>query len=183
MSASAAAHNPLLKEDVRPLILHLCAPSVLAMLAPSLGVLADALMVSGFGAAATAAVGLSFPLVALLQAVGFTLGMGAGSFTSRSLGGGDAEAARRAASSALAAALFLPAALGAAGFFFARPLLTLLGATEQNVGLSVVYARFVLASGPLLCAELVLSSLLRGEGRTWPHFFACASGGVLGVFL
>ena len=103
--AHAPAQREMLTEDAHRLILRLCAPSVLAMLTSSLGTLFDALLVSRSGAAATAAVGVSFPLLTALQAIGFTLGMGAGSFMSRSLGRGDARAAQQAASCALVAAL------------------------------------------------------------------------------
>ena len=96
MNSTDASPSPMLTGDVRPLVLRLCAPSVLAMLSSSVGTLLDALFVGGAGASATAAVGLSFPLLTMLQAVGFTLGIGAGSAMSRSLGGGDRESARRA---------------------------------------------------------------------------------------
>ena len=181
--AHAPARREMLEEDAPRLILRLCAPSVLAMLASSLGALFDALLVSRSGAAMTAAVGVSFPLLAALQAIGFTLGMGAGSFISRSLGRGDAQAARQAASCALIAALALSAALGALGFCFSGPLLRLLGATDAVLAPGVLYARYVLLGGPLLCASLVLSSLLRGQGRAWPNCFAYAGGSAVGLLV
>ena len=181
--ARAPARREMLTEDTHRLILRLCAPSVLAMLASSLGTLFDALLVSRSGPAATAAVGVSFPLLTALQAIGFTLGMGAGSFMSRSLGRGDARAARQAASCALIAALALSAGLAALGICFCAPLLRLLGATDAALAPGVLYARYVLLGGPLLCAALVLSSLLRGQGRTWPNFFAYASGSAVGLLV
>lgn len=183
MSTRLPAREALLTGDVRPVILRLGAPCVLAMLSSSAGALLDAFFVAGSGEASVAAVGLSTPLTTLLQAVGFTLGMGAGSFASRSLGAGDEESARRAASSALLAALLLPAALCAAGLCFMRPLLALLGATPATFDPGARYARYVLLSGPLLCANLVLGSLLRGEGRVWAHCAASLSGGALGAAL
>ena len=181
--AHAPAQREMLTEDAHRLILRLCAPSVLAMLSSSLGTLLDALFISRSGAAMTAAVGVSFPLLAALQAIGFTLGMGAGSFMSRSLGRGDAQAARQAASCALVAALAFSAGLAALGFCFSAPLLRLLGATDAVLAPGIVYARYVLLGGPLLCAGLVLSSLLRGQGRTWPNFFAYAAGSVVGALV
>lgn len=91
----------MLSDDVRTLTLRIAAPSMIAMIATSVCSLFDALLLSRLGTEITAAVGLSFSLLTMIQAIGFTLGMGAGSFVSRSLGRGEREEAQRAASTAL----------------------------------------------------------------------------------
>ena len=98
--------------------------------------------------------------------------MGAGSFVSRCIGQGRREAARRAASTAFFAALGLSALLLAAGLLFAAPVLRLLGAPESAVAAGLPYARAVFVSGPPLCGALVLSSLLRAQGKTLPNMAA-----------
>ena len=61
-----------------PLILKFAVPSVVSTAVIALYSLADAYFVSSLGKEAGAAVGVSFAIVALLQAVGYTLGMGGG---------------------------------------------------------------------------------------------------------
>ena len=161
------AKTDLLTGDVRALTLKIAAPSVAAMLAASVCPLLEALVLSARDASLSAAVGASLALILLEQTVGFTLGMGAGSFVSRCIGQGRREAARRAASTA----------------FFAAPVLRLLGAPESAVAAGLPYARAVFASGPPLCGALVLSSLLRAQGKTLPNMAAALVGSALGAAL
>ncbi len=177
------AKTDLLTGDVRALTLKIAAPSVAAMLAASVCPLLEALVLSARDASLSAAVGASLALILLEQTVGFTLGMGAGSFVSRCIGQGRREAARRAASTAFFAALGLSALLLAAGLLFAAPVLRLLGAPESAVAAGLPYARAVFVSGPPLCGALVLSSLLRAQGKTLPNMAAALAGSALGAVL
>ena len=121
----------LLAGSVAPLILRIAMPSMAAMLASSLCTLADALLLSRGSTPLSAAVSVSFSLLTLIQALGFTLGMGAGSFVSRSLGRGDKPSAYAAASTAFFAALALSVLLCVPGALFAAPLVRLLGSPED----------------------------------------------------
>ena len=177
------AKTDLLTGDVRALTLKIAAPSVAAMLAASVCPLLEALVLSVRDASLSAAVGASLALILLEQTVGFTLGMGAGSFVSRCIGQGRREAARRAASTAFFAALGLSVLLLAAGLLFAAPVLRLLGAPESAVAAGLPYARAVFVSGPPLCGALVLSSLLRAQGKTLPNMAAALVGSALGAAL
>lgn len=173
--------SALLTAPVRPLILRLALPSVIAMVASSLGALLDALLLCRSGAQAAAAV--SLPLLTAIQTLGFTLGMGSGSFVSRCLGTGDHQAARTSASTAFFCALAVSLLLCAAGFVFSNPLCVLLGASGSILPQASAYARYVLVSGPLLCMGLVLSSLLRAQGKTAPNMFSFGLGAAAGAAL
>ena len=175
--------SSLLTAPVKPLILKTALPSMLATISSALCALLDALLLARFGAGHTAAAAVSFPLLAIIQTLGFTLGMGAGSFVSRCLGSKEHEAAHTAASTAFFLALGISGLLCDAGFFLAAPLAALLGASGDALTPAAAYARYVLLSGPLLCLSLVLSSLLRALGKTIPNMIAfvscCAAGIVL----
>ena len=71
----------------------------------------------------------------------------------------------------------------AAGLLFAAPVLRLLGAPESAVAAGLPYARAVFVSGPPLCGALVLSSLLRAQGKTLPNMAAALVGSALGAAL
>ena len=192
-------HAILLSGDVRLLTLKIAAPSVAAMLSSSACQLLEALVLSQKDAALSAAVGASLALILLEQTIGFTLGMGAGSFVSRCIGQAGRpkppsapsasdrrqppESAEQAAGAAFFAALLLSVLLLSGGFFLAGPLLRLLGASENAVAAGIPYARYVLASGPMLCGSLVLSSLLRAQGKTLPNMAAALAGSSLGTAL
>ena len=178
-----ARRRKMLTQDVRGLTLRIAAPSLAALLASSLGSLLDALVLSRGNTQLSAAVSVSFSIQTMIQTIGFTLGMGAGSFVSSSPGRGEEKEARQVSSTALATALVLCLALCALGAFFTAPLLSLLGAPPEVLPAGVPYARYVLLSGPALCGSLVLSSLLRAQGRTLPNMAAFVLGSALGVGL
>ena len=184
MKNSASDVNHLLLDgDVRRLTLRLSTPSLLAMLSSGLSTLFDALFLSHSSSAA-AAVALCFPLVTIIQTIGFTLGMGAGSFVSRSLGREQPQPAQSAASTALYIALILGGALCLLGQFFPQALLRLLGAREEAVlAAAVLYARWLLAAAIPMCASLVLSSLLRAQSYTAVSLLAYGVGCAAGTLL
>ena len=189
------ADTALLSGDARLLTLKIAAPGVTAMLASSACQLFEALVLAQNDTPLSAAVGACLALILLEQTVGFTLGMGAGSFVSRCIGQSSVrhtsssarqshrEAAGRAAGAAFFSALLLSGLLLIGGFFLAAPLLRLLGAPESAVSAGVPYARYVLASGPPLCGGLVLGSLLRAQGKTLPNMAAALVGSSLGAAL
>lgn len=176
----AQAHA-LLEEDVRALTLRLALPGLLAMTATGAATLLDALMLSRMGGAQTAAAAVGFPLLTLFQTIGFTLGMGAGCTVSQALGRGDEDTPRRAGTLALLLALIVSLPLSALGLAFTRPLVRLLGAAPALEAEAVRYVRALLLCGPLLCASLVLGSLLRARGRLRDYAAAHALGAALGA--
>ena len=82
-------------EPVHRVILSLAAPTVLSMLVISAYSIVDTFFVTRLGSRATGAVGITFALVAWIQAVGYTVGMGAGSLVSRLLGKKEKEQAEQ----------------------------------------------------------------------------------------
>ena len=63
--------------------------------------MADTYFVSQINTSASGAVGIVFSAMAIIQAVGFTVGMGSGSIAARLLGQGEQEQADTYASSAV----------------------------------------------------------------------------------
>ena len=173
----------LLSGDARMLTLRLSVPSLLAMLSTGLCTLLDALYAARAGTALSGAMSVCFPLLTLIQTVGFTLGMGAGSHVSRCLGTDDRQSARQAASTALMLALALGLLLAAAGALFALPVAQLLGAPQEALPVCAAYARWVLLSAPAQCVGLTLSSLLRGQGNTRANMIAYVAASALGAAL
>ena len=156
----ASLPHVLLEHRPSRLVLRLAFPSMAAMLASSLASLTDALFLSRVSSSLASAAAYCLPLISLIQTVGFTLGMGAGSFVSRRLTDRDTNRSESAASTALAAALALGALICLLGQLFPSSLLRLLGAQKNDLPAMIAYVRFLLAGAPITCASLVLSSLL-----------------------
>ena len=94
----AAKFKQMTEEPVDKLILGLAIPTIASMLITSIYNMADTYFVGKIGTSATGAVGVIFPLMTIIQAVGFFFGQGSGNYISRMLGAQHrAEAERMAA--------------------------------------------------------------------------------------
>ena len=170
-------------EPVHRVILSLAVPTVLSMLVISAYSIVDTFFVTRLGSRATGAVGITFALVAWIQAVGYTVGMGAGSLVSRLLGKKEKEQAEQIANSAIMSGLLLGLISLGAGLIFLTPLLKLSGATTELLPYAREYALFVLLSAPFTIETLVLGTLLRAQGRAKASMAGMVTGGILDIIL
>lgn len=165
------------------LIGRLAAPTMVSMMTTSIYNMADTFFVGQLGTSATGAVGVVFSLMAIIQAVGFTFGMGAGSCISRLLGQRKEEEAGRMLSTAFFTAVFAGLLITAGGLAFLKPLMKLLGATDTILPFACDYARYILLGAPWMCAVFVMNNCLRSEGQAFLSMMGVASGGVLNCVL
>ena len=167
------------------LIVGLGIPTTLSMMVTSLYNLADTAFVSMLGNdSVTAAVSNLLALMSIIQAIGFTYGMGSGSLVSRLLGKRDRAGADRVASSAFFIALISGLLILAAGFIFLTPMLKLFGSMEADVlHYSKEYARYILIAAPFMCMSFVLNNVLRAEGKAVFSMIGLIVGAVVNVGL
>ena len=116
------------KTPISRLVIGLGIPTMLSMMVTSLYNLADTYFVSLIGDdAVTAAVSNLLALMSIIQAIGFTFGMGSGSIVSKLLGKRDREGADRVTSSALFISGISGLLILIFGFIFLTPLMRLFG--------------------------------------------------------
>lgn len=177
-------HRKMIETGIPKLVLNLAIPTIIAMLVSSLYNMADTYFVGLMGSAsATAGVGVVFPLMALLQAVGFMLGHGSGNHISRSLGAQDAQGAERMAATGFFSALIAGAALGVLGIIFLEPLTYLLGSTPTIAPYAMEYMLYILLGAPWFVSSLVLNNQLRFQGSAFYSMIGITAGAVLNVSL
>lgn len=152
--------------SVPGLIASLAAPAVAGMLVSAAYNLVDAYYVGRVGTGASAAVGVVFSLESFLQALGYTLGMGAAGQLSRLLGEKQNREADAVLSTAVISAVAVGAAVAALGLCFLAPLMRFLGAIPPVLPYAMAYAAWLLPGAPLMCASFVLNCGLRAEGKT-----------------
>ena len=92
---SEQQRDRMLHTPIPRLILSLCLPTLATQLISVFYNTADTYFVSKLSTSASAAVGVVFSLMSIIQAFGFGIGMGCGSIISRSLGGKDNDRADR----------------------------------------------------------------------------------------
>ena len=167
------------------LIISLGIPTTLSMMVTSLYNLADTYFVSLIGNdSVTAAVSNLLALMSIIQAVGFTFGMGSGAIVSRLLGKRDREGADRVTSSAFFIAFISGLLILTFGFIFLTPMLKLFGSKNPEVLVySKQYARFVLISAPFMCMSFVMNNVLRAEGKAVFSMIGLITGAVINVVL
>ena len=176
-------YNKMVNTPVWKLITMLAIPTVISMLVTSLYNMADTFFVSQLGTEASAAVGIVFPIMSIIQACGFTLGMGSGSLVSIRLGQKRNEEASIISSTAFFAALGLGILITCFGNLFAQAVLSFVGASESVLPYAKDYANYIFWGAPFMCASFVLNNDLRSEGKAFLSMIALTTGGVLNMIL
>lgn len=154
----------LTRTPVPRLICSLAVPTILSMLVTGIYNSADTYFVGRISTQATAAVGLVFSVMTIIQAMGFFCGQGSGNYLARLLGAGKRRDAEEIAMTGLFLAFLLGLFVALFGNLFALSLARLLGATEESQGDTVAYLRIILLGAPVMMSQFVINNQLRFQG-------------------
>lgn len=176
-------YDQMINTPIPALIGRLSVPTIISMLITSFYNMADTFFVGRINTSATAAVGVVFSLMAVIQALGFSFGHGSGNYISRKLGSQELEDAEKMAATGFISALLAGAVVTVAGLLFLTPLVRLLGATDTIVPYAVDYTRFILIGAPWMTASLVLNNQLRFQGSAFYAMIGITTGAVLNIVL
>lgn len=165
------------------LVTRLAVPTIISMLVTAFYNMADTFFVGRIGTSASAAVGVVFSLMAIIQACGFFFGHGSGNYISRALGAHDDADAARMAATGFFCAMIAGAVLAVAGIACIRPLARLLGSTETILPYAVDYMRVILIGAPWMMASLVLNNQLRFQGSAFYSMIGIATGAIINIGL
>ena len=86
MKAKRDNYTFLTEGPIHQVIFTMAIPTIISMLSTSMYNLADTYFVGSINTQSVAAVGVSFAMMSVVQAVGFFYGHGAGNYVSRQLG-------------------------------------------------------------------------------------------------
>ena len=168
---------------VEKLILSLAFPSIAMMLISALYNMADTYFVSSLGTSQVAAVGIAFPLMAIVQAIAFLFGQGSGAYVARALGSGNNEGASRMIATGFVSGFIFMAILAIAGLIGIKPLVRALGATETIMPHAVEYVLFILLASPWMVSAMIMNQMLRFQGSAMIAMVGMLTGAVLNIFL
>ena len=181
MTQTELHYKKMTRTPVEKLIIRLSIPTIISMLISNVYNLVDTYFVGTLGVSASGAVGVVFTLMTILQAIGFTLGHGAGSVTSRLLAQKDVKTASDYVSTSFFLALFSGLMLTLIGIPLSAPLMRLLGSTETILPYAQDYGVWILAAAPVMIGSLVLNNVLRYEGKAFYGMIGLTIGGVLNM--
>ena len=123
-----------------------------------------------------------FSAMAMIQAIGFTLGWGAG-ITSRVRWETETGEAEKSAATAFFTALIIGTLISMVGLMYLRPLVFLLGATETIAPYAMDYGIYILIAAPFMMSSFVMNNILRAQEMPCIPMIGITAGGILNMIL
>lgn len=173
----------LTTEPIPKLVRELSIPTMVSMMVTAFYNMADTAFVGRLDNQSTAAVGVAFSAMAMIQAISFLFGHGSGNYISRQLGARNYEDARHMAATSFFTAFASGVVLGILGILFVTPLSRLLGSTPTILPYTVRYLRVIFVGTPFIMCSFVLNNHLRFQGNASVAMIGIVTGAVANVLL
>ena len=122
-------------------------------------------------------------MMAVIQAVGFFYGHGAGNYISRKLGAKEEENARKMAATGFVLSFLTGLAIAILGQLFLTPLCLILGSTPTILPYTERYLGIILLGAPFMTTSLTLNNMMRFQGNTMYAMKGIMSGVLLNLIL
>lgn len=176
-------YEQLTTAPIAGVITRLAIPTIISMLVTAFYNMADTYFVGKINTQSTAAVGIVFSLMSIIQAVGFFFGHGSGNYISRRLGARDVANAEKMAATGFFMAFFTGCVLAVLGLLFLTPLSLMLGSTPTILPYTERYLGIILTGTPFMASSLVLNNQIRFQGNAAYAMVGIVSGAILNVVL
>ena len=173
----------LTEAPVHKVVFTMAIPTIISMLSTSMYNLADTYFVGSINTQSVAAVGISFAMMAVIQAVGFFYGHGAGNYISRKLGAKEEENARKMAATGFVLSFLTGLVIAILGQLFLTPLCLTLGSTPTILPYTERYLGIILLGAPFMTTSLTLNNMMRFQGNTMYAMKGIMSGVLLNLIL
>lgn len=168
---------------VHRVILSMAVPTIISMLVTSIYGMVDTYYVGKINTQSTAAVGISFSIMTIIQAIGFFFGHGSGNYISRCLGSKDTEKASCMAATGLTYSFSFGLLLAVVGLVFLRDICIFLGSTETILPYTERYLGIILCGAPFMTSSFTLNNQMRFQGNARYAMYGILSGVLLNVVL
>lgn len=170
-------------QPVERLVCEMAVPSMVCMLATGFYNVVDTFFVGKIDTQSTAALGIVFVYMTLLQAISFFLGQGSGIFISNALGARKFREAETMAATGFFSAIILTTLMAICGFLFMDPLLRFFGSTETILPVARPYFGYILLCSPFMSGVFVMNNQMRLQGNAMLSMIGILSGVVLNIAL
>ena len=170
-------------KSVPPLICELAVPTIISMLVTAFYNMADTFFVGKINTQSTAAVGIVFTVMALIQSCGFFFGHGTGNYISRKLGAREYKDAGVMAATGFFLAFICGVIFAVLGLIFLDPLAVALGSTPTILPYTRDYLRIILIGTPFMMSSFVLNNQLRFQGSASYAMVGIVTGAVVNIIL
>lgn len=141
-------------------------PSIVGMLSNSLYAVVDRVFVGqGVGSLAIAATTVAFPIMLIMMAVAFLIGIGATALISIRLGEQKLGEAEKVAGNATALLIILPVCLSAIYLLFPVPILTAFGASSDVMPFALDFMHIIMLGSVFGALGMGMNNFIRAEGN------------------
>lgn len=183
MKAKQSKYEMMTSGKIPAIVTRLALPSIVSVLITSIYNLADTAFVGKISTQATAAVGVVFAYMSLIQAFAFFFGHGAGNYISRALGAKEEGKAESMAANGFFSCFITGLLFMTLGLVFMNPLLRLMGATETILPDARSYFLYIAIASPFIMTSLVLNNLMRFQGNAAMSMIGILAGAILNIGL
>jgi len=154
------------------------------MIANALYNLVDTIFVGrGVGSLAIGALAIAFPLQMLIVAIAQTVGLGAGSAVSRSLGAGEIDRAKYVVGNSFFCIIVLSLIVSTIGLNFTEQILIFFGATQTILPYARDYVVVILWGLPFFSFAISSNNLIRAEGNARIAMVSMLIGAIINIIL
>lgn len=164
-------------------ICELAVPTIISMLVTAIYNVADTYFVGRIDTQSTAAIGISFSAMSVVQAFGFFFGHGSGNYISRMLGARKTGHAETMATIGLFSSFAAGTVIAITGIIFLGPLCMALGSTETILPYAKEYLGIILIGTPFMAASLTLNNQIRFKGNAKYAMVGIISGALINIIL
>lgn len=179
-------YTRMTSSPIYPLLWRMAVPSMIGMLVSSVYSMTDTFFVSKLDRTElTAAVGIVFSFISIIQAIGFWFGYGSGNYISRQIGKKNFREAANMASIGFTVAFVAGIVIMILGLTFIKPLAMALGAGTSEALTDAVtqYLKITLIAVPVMLISNLLYNQLRLQGSARDSMVGLLVGMLLNMLL
>ncbi len=180
---SELRNEMILNSPVESIILKLAVPTIISMLITSIYNMADTFFVSQIGTSASGAIGIVFSAMMMIQAIAFTIGMGAGNNIARFLGSGNMDMAKKYCSVSWFTGFAVGCIIAVIGLVYMHDIVMILGSTETIAVYAEEYAKYIFIASPFMMCSIIMNTSLRFQGLAFYAMCGIMTGGILNIIL
>lgn len=183
MHHSVDNYTYLTKGPLHKVIITMALPTMVSMLVTGFYNIVDTYFVGQLSTQDTAAVGIVFSLMFLIQAVGFFFGHGSGNYISRELGAQHQEKACVMASTGFFYSFCFGILITLFGELLRIPLALFLGSTPTTLPYILNFMTIILIGAPFVTSSLTLNNQMRLQGNATYAMYGIITGVVVTIVL
>lgn len=151
--------------SIRRAVFLLAIPMILEMCMESVFAIVDIFFVGKLGSAATATVGLTESVLAIVYSLAFGLSMAATALVARRVGEKNYNDGAKSGAQAVLLAIVLAIIISLVGIFFPKNILYLMGATDAIVAHGYLFTSIMLTGNIVILLLFLLNGIFRGAGN------------------